>query len=121
MRSKINQVFGDPTAATGALQDYIASQVAAKAVRADGSVDLKALQGTLAPYQPVLGQLPFAQLRQKFSTIEGAQDAISTLQAKQKLFSDFSTGLGTMERDAKATRCIRLPNLVRPSQTTAPQ
>jgi hypothetical protein len=101
--TNLNQVFGDPTAATGALQDYIASQVAAKAVRADGSIDLKALQGTLAPYQPALGQLPFAQLRQKFSTIAGAQDAVSSLQAKQKLFSDFSTGLGTMEKNAQGS------------------
>jgi hypothetical protein len=48
-----------------------------------------------------LNKLPFASLKAKFSSIEGAQQAVQALQSKQKLFSDFSTGLGTMEKDAQ--------------------
>jgi hypothetical protein len=92
-------VFPDVKSATQSLQDYIASQVQARALNADGTVNLNALQGVTRQYEPVLNKLPFAQLRQKFSDVRSAQQTVDQLQARQSLYDTFANGLGTLERD----------------------
>lgn len=95
----LNNVFSNPEASTRALQDYISGQVRQNAVMADGSIDPGALSRTLQPYQSALMRFP--KVAQTFRTAEGAQSTLDQQQAYQRLYNTFSTGLGTMERDAQ--------------------
>jgi hypothetical protein len=97
---RLNGIFPDTTSATQSLRDYIASQVQARAVMPDGSVNVDALNATLKPYSGVLNKLEFAPIKRQFSTVENAQSAINDLAARQKIADTFSNGLGTAQQDA---------------------
>lgn len=96
----LTKVFGDVKSATQPLQDYIASQVQAKAIK-DGRVDATALQGVIDPYQSVLSKLPFGGIKKQFSDLNSAQVAVDGLQARQKMFDTFQKELGTGKLDSE--------------------
>lgn len=96
---KLGGVFPDVKSATQSLQDYIASQVQARALNKDGSVNPTALATVLRPYQPILAKSPFSDLNTQFTNLSGAQSAVDGLAARQSLYTTFKDGLGTQARD----------------------
>jgi hypothetical protein len=93
----LTKIFGTPAAATAGLQDFLAGQVRQNALNPDGSINVAALNRTLAPYQRALVRFP--GLAQRFQTARGAQLAVDQQNAYQALYDKFSTGLGGQQTD----------------------
>lgn len=97
----LNSVFPDVKSASQSLQDYIASQVRARAVNSDGSVNQTALATVLKPFDAVMQKPAMAQLQQQFSTLDGAQTAVTHLTARQNLYGTFKNDLGLQAQDSR--------------------
>ncbi|HEX3862095.1 MAG TPA: hypothetical protein VHY35_10430 [Stellaceae bacterium] len=116
---KLHSIFPDPQAATSSLQDYIAGRVRSEAVNPDGSVNIAKMQAITAPYQNSLMRFP--ALQRQFSSVQGAQQAVDTLNARQELIERFNAVPYGNQSDANAYNKLMRDNAPLVQQAYGPQ